>query len=256
METITKQTREVGTSAGVLLPRSWLNKKVVVTLFEPSKEKILQDIIGCLFEQNLNEEVKGIYLYGSHARKDFDFNSDIDILIVTQNTDKLLTYNNYEILFVSESSFSKNLSKNLNYLSLLKEMKVILNKELIEKYRTKRYNFNIRKSLSEIAGVLKINKDSVKICKDNNQRIPDGIVYSVVLRLRELYLIRCLLSNKIYHKKDFLELIGGEAYSAYLRVKRNEKELNNLSPNELISLIELSKKWLKELKGWKKELKA
>ena len=256
METITKQTREVGTSAGVLLPRSWLNKQVVVTLFEPSKEKILQDIISCLFERDLNEEVKGVYLYGSYARGDFDFNSDIDILIITQDTNKLINYNNYEILLVSESSFSKNLLNNLNYLSLLKEMKVILNKELIEKYKIKKHNFNIKKNLSEIAGVFKINQDSINMCIDNNLNLPDGVVYSVVLRLRELYLMKCLLSKKSYSKKDFLESIGDKAYTAYLRIKRNEKELNNLSPNELINAIELSKKWLKELKKQKKGLKV
>jgi len=207
METITKQTREVGTSAGVLLPRSWLNKQVVVTLFEPSKEKILQDIIICLFEHDLNEEVKGIYLYGSYARGDSDFNSDIDILIITQNTNKLVNYNNYEILLVSESSFSKNLPNNLNYLSLLKEIKVILNKELIEKYKIKKYNFNIKINLSEITGVFKINQESINMCKDNNLNLPDGVVYSVVLRLRELYLMKCFLSRKNYYKKDFLESI-------------------------------------------------
>jgi len=256
METITKQTREVGTSAGVLLPRSWLNKQVVVTLFEPSKEKILQDIISCLFERDLNEEVKGVYLYGSYARGDFDFNSDIDILIITQDTNKLINYNNYEILLVSESSFSKNLLNNLNYLSLLKEMKVILNKELIEKYKTRGHNFNIKKSLSEIAGVFKINQDSIKMCRDNNLNLPDGVVYSVVLRLRELYLMKCLLSKKSYSKKDFLESIGDKVYTAYLRIKRNEKELNILSPNELIDAMELSKKWLKELKEQKRGLKV
>ncbi|MBU2576146.1 MAG: DUF2080 family transposase-associated protein [Nanoarchaeota archaeon] len=248
METITKQTREVGTSAGVLLPRSWLNKQVIVTLFEPSSEKILQDIITCLFEKGLNEEVKGIYLYGSYARGDFDFNSDIDILIITQNTNKLIIYNNYELLLVSESSFSKNLSKNLNYLSLLKEMKVILNKDLIDKYRGKECKLNIKKNLSEIEGVFKINQDSLRMCKENNLNIPDGIVYSVVLRLRELYLIKCLISNKVYHKKYFLELVGEKVYSAYLRIKRDEKELDNLPPDELIRVIDLSKKWLKELK--------
>jgi predicted nucleotidyltransferase len=256
METITKRTREVGTSAGVLLPRSWLNKQVVVTLFEPSKEKILQDVICCLFEHDLNEEVKGVYLYGSYARGDFDFNSDIDILVITQNTNKLIKYNHYEILLVSESSFSKNLPNNLNYLSLLREMEVILNKELIEKYKIKRYNFNIKKSLSEIAGVFKINQDSINMCKNNNLNLPDGVVYSVVLRLRELYLIRCLLSNKSYSKKDFLESIGDKTYTAYLRIKRNEKELNNIYPDELIDVIELSKKWLNELKEQKKGLKV
>ncbi|HLD37378.1 MAG TPA: DUF2080 family transposase-associated protein [Candidatus Nanoarchaeia archaeon] len=248
METIVKQTREVGTSAGVLLPRSWLNKQVVVTLFNPSKEKILQDISACLFKQNLNEDAKGVYLFGSYSRGEFDFDSDIDILIITEKTNKLINYNNYEILLVSESSFSKNLPNNLNYLSILKEAKVIFNKELIEKYRLKKYKFNIKKSLLEIDRIIKINKDAVRMCEENSMNIPDGIAYSIVLRMRELYLIKCLFSDKNYRKKDFLELAGDKVYSAYLRIKRNEKELNNLLPNELISALELCQKWSKELK--------
>ena len=133
METIVKQTREVGTSAGVLLPRKWLNKQVVVTLLSPSKEDIAKDILNILLNHNLNEEIKGIYLVGSYARQDYDHNSDIDILVITQKVNKLINQDNYEILLVSEDNFSKNLPISLNYLSMLKEIKVILNKELIEK---------------------------------------------------------------------------------------------------------------------------
>ena len=68
METITKKTRAVGTSAGVLLPRSWLNKRVVVTLEEKNIENITKEIINFLVEKNLLNEVKGIYLIGSYAR--------------------------------------------------------------------------------------------------------------------------------------------------------------------------------------------
>ncbi len=46
---IIKKTREVGKSSGVLLPRSWLNKQVVVNLFEPSPEKISHDVKKYLF---------------------------------------------------------------------------------------------------------------------------------------------------------------------------------------------------------------
>jgi len=249
METIVKHTREVGTSAGVLLPRSWLNKQVVVTLFEPSKEKIAQDILACLFKHDLNEEVKGIYLYGSYSRGDFDFNSDMDVLVITKQTDKIINYDNYEILLVSESSFSKNLPTNLNYLSILREIKVIFNKELIEKYQLKKYKFNDKKALTEIGSVFKMNKDSIELSEENNLNVLDGVIYSVILRLREMYLIKCLNSRKSYHKNDFLELVGDKVYSAYLRVKRNEKELNNISPNELKGVLDLSEKWLSELKA-------
>lgn len=249
METITKKAREVGTSAGVLLPRSWLNKQVVVTLYEPSLEKITQDVMKILFEHSLNEEVKGIYLYGSYAREEPDIDSDIDLLVLTSSTDKLINHDNYEVLLVSESSFSKNLPNSLNYLSILKEAKTILNKELIETYKAKKYNLNTKKILSEIEKVLRINKDAVETCKIKEKRVPDGIVYSLVLRLRELYLVKCLLQNRTYSKGEFLKLIEEKVYSAYLRVKRNNKELNNLSSDELENIITLSEKWLKELKG-------
>lgn len=256
METIVKNTREVGTSAGVLLPKSWLNKQVVVTLFEPSLDKITKDVIEKIFKYKLNEEVKGIYLYGSYSRGDFEFNSDIDILVITQNTNKLVTEDNYELLLVSEKSFSKNLPDNLNSLSILKEIKVLLNKELIDKYKDKKHSFNMRKNLSEIENILKINQSSIKTFQENKMNVPDGIAYSVVLRLRELYLIKCLFSNKKYAQKDFLKFTGEKIHSAYSRVKRNEKELNNLFAEEIINLMNLSEKWLKELKEQKKELKV
>ncbi len=95
METLIKQTREVGTSAGVLLPRSWLNKQVVVTLLQPSFEKIFQDILKIILSRNLNEEIKGVYLFGSYARGDYDSESDIDILIITNSLNKLVNDDNY-----------------------------------------------------------------------------------------------------------------------------------------------------------------
>jgi predicted nucleotidyltransferase len=249
METLIKQTRELGTSAGVLLPRKWLNKQVVVTLHFPSKEDIALDIFKILLERGLNEEAKGIYLYGSYARQEQDFGSDIDILVITHNVDKLIKQENYEILLVSEKSFLKNLPKSLNYLSFLAEAKVILNKVLIKKYSAEKIKLNTKDNLKEIERVIKINREGLLACKESKQKIPEGIIYSIVLRLRELYLIKCLFSGREYHKNDFIKNVGGKVYSAYARVKNNEKEKNNIEYEEIAGLTELSLKWLKELKG-------
>jgi len=248
MATIVKQTREVGTSAGVLLPRKWLNKQVVVTLFSPSREEIAREVLDILIKGGFNEETKGVYLYGSYARGDYDQESDIDVLVITQGVNKLINDKNYEILLVSEENFSRDLATNLNYLSILKEIEVIVNKDLIERYSKRKNMLNINKILKEIERIIKINKDTVEICKANNRNIPDGIVYSIVLRLRELYLIKCLISKKIYSKEDFLKICGEKRYSAYIRIKRNEKEVNNLLPEEIKNILDLSEKWLKELK--------
>lgn len=247
MQSITKKTREVGTSAGVLLPRSWLNKQVVVTLYNPKIEDITQDALKILMERKLNQDVKGIYLYGSHARREQDDYSDIDILVITGKTNKLIKQDSYEILLIPESSFSKNLPDSLHYQSILKEALPILNKGLLDEYKAKKYKLNVQKIIKEISGIYRINKDSIETCRKNKKNVPDGIIYSLILRLRELYLVKCILSGKSYQKKDFLKLIG-DPYSAYLRIKRDEKEIDNTRPEELSGLIELSEKWLKELK--------
>ena len=247
MKTIVKQAREVGTSAGVLLPREWLNKQVVVTLFSPSKEEIAMDVLNILFKNNLNEEAKGIYLIGSYARGDYTFDSDIDILVLTKEKNKLINIGRYEIMLISEQNFSKDLSNSLYYTGMLREAKPIINKYLIERYSQNKIILKTKRILDEIGKIVKINKETAGLCK-KNMKVPDGVVYSIVLRLRELYLIKCLLSNKLYNRRDFIKIIGDEIYSAYSRIKRDEKEINNTSPDDIMNLIDLSEKWLKELK--------
>ena len=63
-----------------------------------------------------------------------------------------------------------------------------------------------------------------------------------------MYLIKGLLSGVNYYKEEFIKIIGEENYLAYLRIKRNKKELNNISVIEIKKLLNLSEKWLKELK--------
>jgi predicted nucleotidyltransferase len=247
METIIKQTREVGTSAGVLLPRSWLNKQVVVTLFSPSKQEIAKDVLEILIRKNLNKEIKGIYLFGSYARKEQTSESDIDILVITKDTNKIVVHQNYQILLVSEKKLSEKSQNDLLYITILKEADTILNKELIEKY-SKNIKPNLKKILPEIKNIIKINKETIELCKKHKKKVPDGIVYSVVLRLRELYLIKCLIKNKLWSNKEFSEICGEKPYKAYIRVKTNLKETNNNLPDEIKPLIHLSEKWLKELR--------
>ena len=226
METLVKHTREVGTSAGVLLPRKWLNKQVVVTLFSPSREEIAKDIIEILVKKELNEDVKGVYLFGSYAREDYDSSSDIDVLVITNKINKLINYGDYEIMLVSEKNFSKNLSHSLMYLSILKEIKIIINKELIEKYLHRKQKINIRNSLREIRKMVKINRETVMFFKEYNKNIPDGVI----------------------DKGAFLDIVGEKIHSAYSRIKRNKREINDVRPDEVIHLIDLSEKWLKELR--------
>jgi len=246
MESIIKKTRAVGTSAGVLLPRSWLNKKVVVTLEKKTLESITNEVINFLIEENLLKEVKGIYLIGSYARDESSSDSDVDILVITKSVSRLINHLDYEITLISEDNFLKNLESNIYRLSSIKEAKVILNSDLIEKYRKIKANLDLKSLLKEINSVIKINEGVLGDLENKN--IPDATIYSIILRLREIYYVRCLLKNKTSSKKEFLKYVGEKAYSAYSRVKTERKEINDLSYDETYKLINLSKKWLKELR--------
>ena len=74
-----------------------------------------------------NSSILAIYLFGSYARGDYDSGSDIDVLVITDKTNKFINYKNYEALLVSENNFSRYLKNSLAYMSILKEIDPIIN---------------------------------------------------------------------------------------------------------------------------------
>ena len=113
MEPIISRTRQVGNSSGVLLPKEWLNKKVVVTLTELSEKEILQEVIKILYEKGILNDVLGIYLIGSYARKKNEVTpeSDIDLLVITENTGRTIEKENYQINLVKEDDLIRSLKE-------------------------------------------------------------------------------------------------------------------------------------------------
>jgi len=243
-----KQAVKVGNSAGVILPKEWLNGIVEVKLVRPpiNEKEILKDLMEYL--QDYLPNILGIYLIGSYSREDYDLESDVDILVITDNINKSIKKGNYEIILISKDIIDKNLSKRLYLLSMIKEAKPILNRNLLEKYKQTKSKINIKKHKKEIKNILKINKDSIEFAKDYDKKILDGTAYSIVLRLREIYLLKCIINNDQPNKKELLEKIPKSVYEGYLRVKRNKKQKDDISIKDTEKLYNLSEIWLKELK--------
>ena len=246
---IIKQTIRLGNSAGVVLPKNWTDKKVRIQLIEKS---ITEEVIDILINKNLLEGVIGIYLVGSYARQEETLESDIDLLIITENLNKQIKKGNYELVFISKDKFKKNIKKNLYLLSLVKEAKTILNNNFIKNYKKTEIKIPIKKYLSEIKKVTKINKETINLNKELGKKVSDGTAYSLILRLRELYLIKCLIKNKVCMNKEFLELIKNtsgslEAYKAYLRIKNNNSPRENLEIKQAEKLIKYTKEFNKKL---------
>ncbi len=251
---IIKQTIKFGNSSGVILPNTWKNKKVRVQLVETS---IIQDTIEILQQKELLEETIGIYLVGSYARGEETEKSDIDLLVITENIDKQIKTGNYEITLISKKRFKEKISKSLYLLSMVKEAKTLINKNFIKDYKTSALEISIKKYLNEISSLIKFNEEILDLNKELNEKIEDGTIYSLVLRLRELYLIDCLKTNKTCNKKDFLKLIDNEQlYNAYLRIKNNSQSKNNSSIKDSEQLVLKAKQLIEKinlLKNGKKE---
>jgi predicted nucleotidyltransferase len=251
---IIKQAFKLGNSAGVLLPIEWKGRKVVIKLIDRSISQELMEILG---EKDLLKSTIGIFLAGSYARGEETEESDIDILIITDNINKQIKIGKYELILISKDKFEKSILNSIYLASLINESKAIINDDLLKYYKNKIKGILIKKHLDEIKSITKINEKSVEIDEEMGKMVLDETLYSIILRLRELYLIECLRNNKNPSNKEFLNLItkvaSEESYFAYVRVKNDLKSKKVISVKEAKALIEEIKKRVRTLEHGKKK---
>jgi predicted nucleotidyltransferase len=237
MEVQIKRAVKAGNSSAVILPRSWLNKDVRIELIKKTPKIILFEVINLLNKYIDLENVIGIYLVGSYARGDEDENSDIDILVLTKGIDKeIIKEGVYSILLISSELLKQKLNQDLFPIGqMIKEAKPLLNSDYLSKVKIKVNKKNIgwylkttQEKLNVIKKVLEKTgtKTKAKAETKNSKSIDNRVVYTLVLRIRTLYIIKKLIKNEKYSKKDFIKLIekvskGKNTYQRYLDVKND-----------------------------------
>jgi len=250
-----KKAIKAGNSSAVILPRAWLNKEIRIELVKKTPEIIVQDIIEILKKHLPLISVIGIYLVGSYARGEEDEASDIDILVITDNYDKeMISEGIYNILIVSYQLICQKLEQNLFPVGqMLKEAKPLLNYDYIKNIKVKVTKKNVKWYLDTTEEKIDIIREYIDYAKSKNKNLGDRIAYTLVLRIRTLEIIKKLIQNKDYSKKEFERLIkkvsgSANAYDRYLIIKNNLKEENRLRADEAERLNEYLKKDLKRVK--------
>ncbi|PIN93269.1 hypothetical protein COU56_03785 [Candidatus Pacearchaeota archaeon CG10_big_fil_rev_8_21_14_0_10_31_9] len=246
MEVQIKTAVKAGNSSAVILPRSWLDKDVRVELVKKNDETILLDVINIAKRYTELREIIGVYLVGSYARKEEDENSDIDILIITNDIDKeMISEGVYNILIISSKLLKQKLDEDLLPIGqMIKEAIPLLNSGYLSSIEIKVTKKNVKWYIDTTEDKLKIIKKALKIAKNSNKKyISDIVAYTLVLRIRTLYIIKKLMENKEYSKKDFVNLIkkiskGVNAYERYLAVKNNLNDERAVSIKEAEELCE------------------
>jgi predicted nucleotidyltransferase len=256
MEVQIKRAVKAGNSSAVILPRSWLNKDVRIELIKKTPEIILFEVINLLNKYIDLENVIGIYLVGSYARGDEDENSDIDILVLTKGIDKeIIKEGVYSILLISSELLKQKLNQDLFPIGqMIKEAKPLLNSDYLSKVKIKVNKKNIGWYLKTTQEKLNVIKKVLEKTKTKNSKsIDNRVVYTLVLRIRTLYIIKKLIKNEKYSKKDFIKLIekvskGKNTYQRYLDVKNDLESEQKSDLEESRRLYLFLKNQLEEIK--------
>jgi len=246
---LVKPIVRVGNSAGVLLPREWLNGRARVELVEKPTD-IKRDVLEIL--EDYLEDVAGIYLVGSYARNEQTDKSDIDILVISNDTAKEIVSGKYNVSIARLESI-KNMLKSypvMIYPRLL-EAKPILNSRLLKELLSCNITKNsFKESIASIKRVVKINRDFIRLDKDMGEKYSsDSTVYSLTLRLREIFLIKMIMEKKPYSSKKFKKWVEkntkdinfDKIYDIYQAVKMNHRIQSRaevLEAEQLLKLLE------------------
>jgi len=254
-----KNTIKVGNSAGVLLPREWLGSKVRVILEPLNLEK---EVIEILIQEKVLGDVLGAYIVGSYARGEQTIESDIDVLIITGSINKKIKRGKYEIICVSREELASQIQKNiLPILPMIKEARIIINKELIRQYASSKLTpKNLSYHLETTKSAMKVVEKDIELSKEMDEKASDATAYSLILRLRTLYIIQCLKHGKMWSKKDFLKLVNRVsgstiAYERYLKSKNKDTGESKLPIEEAEKLMRYIDKNIREIEKWLQEKK-
>ncbi len=253
---IIKPIIRVGNSAGVLVPKDWMNGNAKVELVtKPINVK--KDVLELL--NPYLEEVMGIYLIGSYARGEQTERSDIDVLTITNKKSGRIKKGKYDILLITKDSTNEAVKNNaLPIIPMLKEAKAIINEKLIEQYKKAELNKGNLKPYIELGkSILKVNQASIDLDRELSSNCDDAVAYSLVLRLRSAYIIDCIKKGQKWSNSDLLSLIKKisgslKAYEGYLRVKDDRSEKEDLPILEAEKLYNYVLKKIKEHEEWAK----
>lgn len=256
---IVKTVVRVGNSAGVILPRDMLNYVVRVEIVREALD-LKGDIYGIL--DDIMDDVQGIYLTGSYARKEEREGSDVDVFVVSGKTKRKIVKGKYNILILPFEEINKILKKNaLPLAPMIKEAKALMNQPLLRDFEIKLSNTNLKWYLESVGDALKINEKAIEISELNNDECDDAVAYSLVLNLRSAYIADCLLKGKKWSnaelKRKIKEITGNlNAYEGYLRVKDNKRILREITTQEARKLVDYIQNKVEGHKKWLNQKRA
>ncbi|MFH1403786.1 MAG: DUF2080 family transposase-associated protein [Candidatus Altiarchaeota archaeon] len=230
MEALVKDCRRMGNSAAVYVPKDWENRKVLVRLLSP-RELALDAL------QEHMPYVMGAYLYGSFVRGEETPESDIDVLVVASRKFEVRKQPLLDIVVVTPSEVDSILEKDpVQLVPIIAEAEPLLNDALLQDLKGRKIY---------PARYMKLIKDNNRILKENKELIEKkakigAVIYSLMIRLKAIYLVRKLLSSEKYTTVGYTQYLlsqglDEEGYNGLNRVYRAIRDDKPL-PSEVVEM--------------------
>lgn len=219
-KTVTKTVKKYGNSGGVYLPSSWIGGEVEARLI--SRPPVPERDIPLAFSDKM-KHIISIFMYGSYARKEQTGESDIDVIVVTDmhvkdmKTPEKLKGLNYDIRIMSREEIKKVVEKDALFRKSLEDSTPILNDSFLDELKSLKIN---KKTLRKRIGFAKSSLEIIRDIFEGGGKNPN-LIYPLIMRIKEMLLIKCILENKGYSlglledlvrkkgisKPDFLKLM-------------------------------------------------
>jgi predicted nucleotidyltransferase len=251
-EQLQRIVTKIGNGAHIFAPKEWINEKVLIIRLEKKniKEQILEKIYPHL------EKVIAVFLYGSHAREEATASSDVDVLIIAKEKFSIEKEQGQDFLVIKEDKISEAIKTNpiLMY-SIIKEAKSIINKDYLDKLKLTKINKNdFKEFIKKTKESINSNKEIIELDKKTGKYSSSSVIYSAILRLRGIFIIKCLIDDSEFSNSKFKKWLNPikidyeEIYEIYRRVRDtdyNEETKTAIEQEE--RLVNFLEKNLKEL---------
>jgi len=251
-EQLVRIVTPVGNGAHIFAPKEWIDEKVLIVRLEKKsiKEEILQRLYPYL------DRIMGVFLYGSQARDEATESSDVDVLVIAKEKFNLGKEEKFRFIVVSEDSLSNAIKTNpIMMYSIFREAKAIINEEYLNKLRQIKVNPSLFKPFIQTTKEsIKSDEEIIELDKKTGETVSNSVLYSLILRLRGLFIIKSLLNKENYSNSLFKKWLNSnckinyeEIYSIY-QTLRSGKELKDKVPIQSGEiLVDLLKEELKKL---------
>ena len=251
---IIKKVIKVGNSAGVLLPKQWYGGAARVELIKKPLN-VNEDIIKIL--NPYLQSIIGLYLVGSYSRNEQTKGSDIDVIAISEDLTKEIVQKDYHISIYPLSNIERTVKEHpILILPRLLEAIPIINKTLLSNLKRSETNLkSISEFIRETLRIINLDKNLIELNKSDIAQ--NEVIYSLMLRLRGIFIARNIIKKQISFNKEFKILLGQQlskkeikdSYEIYRALRDDKPIKTNVSHITEEKLINILKKETLKLKN-------